>query len=140
MDGKHFPMKDYEPGVTAPPFHPWCRSVTVPYFDDDFDVGERAARDEDGETYYVPGNMTYKEWKKSFVNSDKSGLQETTADKYVGMSFMDKKEKIYTNEQEIERLYEQKKDAELQILTGSSITDIEDGQKKQLLQHPVYQN
>ena len=130
MDGKHFPMKDYEPGVTAPPFHPWCRSVTVPYFDDDFDVGERAARDEDGETYYVPGNMTYKEWKKSFVNGDKSGLQETTADKYVGMSFMDKKEKIYTNEQEIERLYEQKKDAELQILTGSSITDIEDGQKK----------
>lgn len=130
MDGKHFPMKDYEPGVTAPPFHPWCRSVTVPYFDDDFDVGERAARNEDGETYYVPGNMTYKEWKKSFVNGDKSGLQETTADKYVGMSFMDKKEKIYTNEQEIERLYEQKKDAELQILTGSSITDIEDGQKK----------
>ncbi len=130
MDGKHFPMKDYEPGVTAPPFHPWCRSVTVPYFDDDFDVGERAARNEDGETYYVPADMTYKEWKKSFVNGDKLGLQETTADKYVGMSFMDKKEKIYTNEQEIERLYEQKKDAELQILTGSSITDIEDGQKK----------
>lgn len=67
MDGKHFPMKDYEPGVTAPPFHPWCRSVTVPYFDDDFDVGERAARDEDGKTYYVPADMTYPEWKKSFV-------------------------------------------------------------------------
>lgn len=68
MDGKHFPMKDYEPGVTAPPFHPWCRSVTVPYFDDDFDVGERAARDEDGETYYVPADMTYPEWKESFVD------------------------------------------------------------------------
>lgn len=131
MDGKVFPMSEFEIGVTAPPFHPNCRGCTCPYFEDDFGVpGERAARGEDGKTYYVPGNMTYKEWKKSFVNGDKSGLQETTADKYVGMSFMDKKEKIYTNEQEIERLYEQKKDAELQILTGSSITDIEDGQKK----------
>lgn len=69
MDGKHFPMKDYEPGVTAPPFHPWCRSVTVPYFDDDFDVGERAARDEDGETYYVPADMTYHDWKEQYVDS-----------------------------------------------------------------------
>lgn len=69
MDGKHFPMKDYEPGVTAPPFHPWCRSVTVPYFDDDFDVGERAARDEDGETYYVPSDMKYSEWKEQYVDS-----------------------------------------------------------------------
>lgn len=131
MDGQHFPMSQYEIGVTAPPFHPNCRGCTCPYFEDDFGVlGERAARGGNGKTYYIPGNMTYKEWKKSFVNGDKSGLQETTADKYVGMSFMDKKEKIYTNEQEIERLYEQKKDAELQILTGSSITDIEDGQKK----------
>ena len=80
MDGKHFPMKDYEPGVTAPPFHPWCRSVTVPYFDDDFDVGERAARDEDGETYYVPADMTYKEWDKAFVQGDKSGLKEVKPD------------------------------------------------------------
>lgn len=83
MDGKHFPMKDYEPGVTAPPFHPWCRSVTVPYFDDDFDVGERAARDEDGETYYVPGNMTYKEWDKAFVQGDKSELQAVKKDDTV---------------------------------------------------------
>ena len=80
MDGKHFPMKDYEPGVIAPPFHPWCRSVTVPYFDDDFDVGERAARDEDGETYYVPADMTYKEWDKAFVQGDKSGLKEVKPD------------------------------------------------------------
>ena len=131
MDGQHFPMSQYEIGVTAPPFHPNCRGCTCPYFKDDFGVPrERAARGEDGKTYYVPDNMTYKEWEKSFVNGDKSGLQETTADKYVGMSFMDKKEKIYTNEHEIERLYEQKKDAELQILTGSSMIDIEDGQKK----------
>ena len=69
MDGKHFPMKDYEPGITAPPFHPWCRSVTVPWFEDNF-TGERAAKDEEGRTYYVPDNMTYKEWKKSMVDGE----------------------------------------------------------------------
>ena len=66
MDGQHFPMKDYEPGVTAPPFHPWCRSVTVPWFEDNY-TGERAARDEDGKTYYVPDSMKYEDWKKTFV-------------------------------------------------------------------------
>ena len=68
MDGKHFPMKDYQPGVTAPPFHVWCRSVTVPYFEDNF-TGERAARDADGKTYYVPDDMTYKDWKSKYVKS-----------------------------------------------------------------------
>ena len=69
LDGQHFPMKDYQAGVTAPPFHVWCRSCTVPYFDDDFSSGERAARDADGNTYYVPDNMTYKEWKKEYDDS-----------------------------------------------------------------------
>ena len=74
MDGKHFPMKDYEPGVTAPPFHPWCRSVTVPYFDDEFSLGERAARDEDGKTYYVPADMTYPEWKQAMVDNTRENV------------------------------------------------------------------
>ena len=75
MDGQHFPMKDFQAGVTAPPFHPWCRSTTVPYFAENFGVvGMRAARDEDGKTYYVPADMTYKEWEKAFVDGDKSGL------------------------------------------------------------------
>lgn len=81
MDGKHFPMKDFQPGVTAPPFHVWCRSTTVPYFDDEWGrSGERAARGEDGKTYYVPADMTYKEWKQSFVDGDESGLQEINSD------------------------------------------------------------
>ena len=70
MDGEHYDMKDYEPGVTAPPFHPWCRSVTCPYFEDDFgSIGQRAARDEEsGQTYYVPANITYPKRKEAFVN------------------------------------------------------------------------
>lgn len=79
MDGKHFPMSQWEVGVTAPPFHVWCRSTTVPFFDDEFDsVGERAARGEDGKTYYVPANMTYKQWQQSFVEGDKTGLQKVS--------------------------------------------------------------
>lgn len=79
MDGEHFPMSEYEPGVTAPPFHVWCRSVTAPYFEDNYG-GERAARDVDGKTYYVPDDMKYKDWKKSFVNGDTSGLTVVTSD------------------------------------------------------------
>lgn len=71
MDGKVFKMSEYEEGVTAPPFHVNCRSCTAPYFDDEFTKGEqRAARDEEGDTYYVPADMTYKEWKKKYVKSE----------------------------------------------------------------------
>lgn len=41
----------------------------MPYFRDNFgQIGMRAARGEDGKTYYVPADMTYPEWKESFVN------------------------------------------------------------------------
>lgn len=68
MDGQVFDMKDFEPGTTAPPFHPWCRGCTAPYFDDNFT--ERAARDAEGKTYYVPDDVKYQEWKKDFVDGD----------------------------------------------------------------------
>ena len=68
MDGKHFPMSTYEAGVTAPPFHPWCRSVTVPWFEDNY-TGERAARGANGKTKYVPDSLTYSEWKNNYVKS-----------------------------------------------------------------------
>ncbi len=74
MDGKVFSMKDFEAGVTAPPFHVYCRSTTVPYFDENFEqVGERAARGEDGKTYYVPADMTYQKWKGTFVDGGNKG-------------------------------------------------------------------
>lgn len=79
MDGEVTPMSEYKPGVTAPPFHVWCRSTTVPYFEDE--DGERAARDKDGNTYYVPADMTYPEWYKKFVaNSSGSDKLELTYD------------------------------------------------------------
>lgn len=76
LDGRVFKMSDYKPGVTAPPFHVYCRSTTAPHFKENFDAGERAARGADGKTYYVPDDVTYSEWKKAFVDGDKSGFVE----------------------------------------------------------------
>lgn len=68
MDGQHFKMSDYQIGVNAPPLHCRCRSCTAPYFEDELSIGKRAARGGDGKTYYVPSDMTYSDWEKSFVN------------------------------------------------------------------------
>ena len=45
----------------------------VPFFGDEFTEGEqRAARDEEGKTYYVPADMTYLEWKEKFVENEEN--------------------------------------------------------------------
>ena len=62
MDGQVFKLSEYEIGATAPPFHVNCRSTTCPHFDDEY--GERVARDRAGNTYMVPSDMTYKEWRE----------------------------------------------------------------------------
>lgn len=67
MDGKVFKLSEKEVGVNYPPLHPNCRSTVVPYFDDEEDVGKRIARDNRGKTYFVPGDMTYKQWYDFFV-------------------------------------------------------------------------
>ena len=78
LDGKVIPISQYEPGVTVPPFHPNCRGTTAPAIDPKY-AGERAARNANGDVYYVPGNMSYSEWKKTFVdNGSKDGLTLAT--------------------------------------------------------------
>lgn len=62
LDGKVYPMGEYQVGVTAPPFHPWCRGTTAPYFEDLAGLGDRAARDNEGKVYDVPRGMTYRDW------------------------------------------------------------------------------
>lgn len=81
MDGRIIDMKDYQPGVTVPPLHPWCRSTTAPHEEALAGIGERAARDpETGQTYYVPREMTYGEWEKAFVKGgSKEGLKQEIA-------------------------------------------------------------
>ena len=66
LDGKHFPKSEYKVGVTVPPFHPWCRGCTAPYFADMKGLSTRFARDvKTGKAYEVPNDMTYAEWKKT---------------------------------------------------------------------------
>ncbi|CAM4468081.1 minor capsid protein [Paenibacillus xylanexedens] len=66
MDLKIFKLSEKETGVTAPPFHPNCRTTTTVYFEDDDDPGIRIARDASGKNIEVPGSMTYAEWKKEY--------------------------------------------------------------------------
>ncbi|WP_243447972.1 minor capsid protein [Clostridium tetani] len=74
MDGRIFKISEKEIGVNAPPFHPNCRTTIVPYFDDAIDE-ERIARDSDGKTYYVDGDMNYEQWyNKHVVNSGNSDI------------------------------------------------------------------
>lgn len=79
LDGKVIPVSQYEPGVTVPPFHPNCRGTTAPAIDPKY-AGERAARNADGDVYYVPANMKYADWVQTFVNGgSKAGLTAATA-------------------------------------------------------------
>lgn len=68
LDGKVYPLSEYQTGLTAPPFHPWCRGTTAPYFEDLKGIGSRIARSNDGNTYRVPKEMTYQEWYKKYVS------------------------------------------------------------------------
>ena len=77
LDGKVYPMSAYTVGVTVPPFHPWCRGTTAPYFKDLEDVGNRFARNAEGQTYEVPKDMTYAEWLRKILKY-RLQIQKTT--------------------------------------------------------------
>ena len=88
LDGKVFDMKDYQAGVTAPPFHPYCRTTTAPYFDDWEELGvdrERVARNDKGKNYFVDGNMTYKEWEAKIKKSNNQEHGGNSLDKPVAV-------------------------------------------------------
>ena len=104
QDGKVYKMSDYQPGVTAPPFHNYCRSTTVPHFNDDYDIKDtRAARDEDGNTYYVENDIKYKDWYQNNVKSDDNLKNVSKSDKiniskWKDFKTMDEaKEYVYNN-------------------------------------------
>lgn len=70
LDGKRYNVKDAVPGVTMPPFHPWCRSTTVPYIPEVTEVadegGTRAARS-DRKTEFVESKLTYDQWAEKYL-------------------------------------------------------------------------
>jgi SPP1 gp7 family putative phage head morphogenesis protein len=68
MDGSIFLVSEAQAGLNCAPFHARCRTVDIPYYEDN--VKERAARDDGGKTYDVPGDMTYPEWEKKYVTGE----------------------------------------------------------------------
>ena len=66
MDGRKFKLSDEQPGINSPVFHPRCRCCKAPVVDDL--IGERIARNAKSKTYYVPANMSYKEWRRKYVD------------------------------------------------------------------------
>ena len=70
MDSKIFNIKDKEIGINYPPFHPNCRTTTIPYFEIDeidkkFGTDKATSKDKLGNE--IPLNMTYKEWQEKFL-------------------------------------------------------------------------
>lgn len=70
LDGEIYDIDKATVGLNYPPFHPFCRTTTVPYYDDDeLEKSTRVARSKKGTSYEVPANMTYKEWQKQFLQT-----------------------------------------------------------------------
>lgn len=70
LDLEIFNKEDRIVGVNYPPIHPFCRSTTIPYFEDDeidalFKESYRVSRNKQGKGHVpVNENMSYNEWKK----------------------------------------------------------------------------
>ena len=81
IDGKPGRCRFEAIGVNYPPLHPFCRCTTIPYFADL--GGERAAKAEDGSSYTVPGDMSYKDWRKGLQKQSKNGILNINIDEFV---------------------------------------------------------
>ena len=73
LDGKRFKVKDQQPGVNAPPMHPWCRSTTICDISDEelSQMKRRSKNPVTGKSELVPANMTYEEWHKKYVDGNR---------------------------------------------------------------------
>lgn len=71
-DNQVFELSKRKTGVNYPPMHPWCRSTTCIYIDDEtLEHMTRIARDPiTGKNIKVPANMSYKEWYEKYVESN----------------------------------------------------------------------
>ncbi len=88
MNGKVFPMSEFREGETAPPFHPWCRCCTAPYFADMEGIGKRWSRNPDtGKGELLSADTKFSDWKARYVKPKKdltngggSGIIKTGSD------------------------------------------------------------
>ncbi len=90
-DNQVFELSKRKTGVNYPPLHPWCRSTTCIYIDDEtLEHMTRIARDPiTGKNIKVPANMSYKEWYEKYVESNP---QAKTIEKMYKNKSSDKKQ------------------------------------------------
>lgn len=77
-DGNVFDVDKAVTGKNYPPLHVFCRSTTVPHYEDSDITGDtRVARDPvTGKTYEVPADMKYQKWHKEYIEQDPKALAE----------------------------------------------------------------
>lgn len=129
MDGKVFKMSERQIGLNAPPFHVNCRTTTVPYFNDEWNKNaERVARDENGDIYYVPGDMTYKEWELKFVENERGykGIERKTQinRKIIYSNDYDKKFENLDENNEVTRVAKKECRKALEHRSGTHFEDL----------------
>lgn len=75
-DGKVYKMSEWETWITAPPLHYNCRSTTIPYFPemDNTEYTRMATDYSTGQAYYVPANMSYREWRASLTENQEKAF------------------------------------------------------------------
>jgi SPP1 gp7 family putative phage head morphogenesis protein len=84
MDGRTFTLKEGKVGINLPPLHPYCRSTTIPYFDDEEDT-LRIARDKQGRSYIIDGKTKYKDWVQEHTSAGYAERVSKTLAKYKHM-------------------------------------------------------
>lgn len=86
MDGEIINVSEAQTGVNLPPLHPHCRSTTIAYFEDD-DIGklidDRVARNEEGNTYKVGSDVTYKDWVENYAEASYAKRVVAEPEKYA---------------------------------------------------------
>lgn len=69
MDGQRFKVREKRVGVNYPPFHPLCRTTTIPVIERFANSNaKRWSKDEDGIRHKVD-NMTYAEWSDKYLKN-----------------------------------------------------------------------
>lgn len=88
MDGKVFKLSQAQTGVNLPPLHPYCRSTTIPWFDEeemaDYEQS-RLAKDEDG-NYVLEDKITYEDWVNKYASGSYAKRVAKTPQKYTQMN------------------------------------------------------
>lgn len=81
LDKEVFLVSEAVVAVNYPPMHPWCRSTTIAYVSKEIlaKMKQSAIDPFTGKRITVPGDMTYKEWYKKYVQGNEKAIAKQKA-------------------------------------------------------------